>query len=105
MPTTPPICAQFPPLEADLPILIRRRILTPSAVVALPVPALPLSAKVRAAQVRQWHGTALGAGAAIYLDHTDVPAIIARAVVEIDQLKDVFSLCRPDFALSQGSVA
>lgn len=76
------------------PILTRRRFLTLSAVAALPFPA-------RAAQITQWHGTALGAEAAIYLDHPDAQAIIARAVAEIARLEGIFSLFRTDSALSQ----
>jgi hypothetical protein len=45
-----------------MPILTRRRFLTLTAVAALPGPA-------RAARITQWHGTALGAEAALYLDH------------------------------------
>jgi len=77
-----------------MPILTRRRFLTLSALAALPMPA-------RAAQITQWHGTALGAEAAIYLDHPDAPAIIARVVAEIDRLESIFSLYRPNSALTQ----
>ncbi len=77
-----------------MPILTRRRFLTLTAVAALPMPA-------RAAQITQWHGTALGAEAAIYLDHPDAPAIISRAVAEITRLENIFSLYRADSALSQ----
>lgn len=80
--------------------LSRRRFLTLSAVAAL-----PLSFPARAAQITQWHGTALGAGAAIYLDHPDAPAIIARAVAEIARLEAIFSLYRADSALSQLNAA
>jgi FAD:protein FMN transferase len=77
-----------------MPNLSRRRFLTLSAACMLPLPA-------HAAQITQWHGVALGAGAAIYLSHPDAPAIIARAVAEIDRLEDIFSLYRQTSALSQ----
>ena len=83
-----------------MPILTRRRFLTLSAVAAL-----PLSFPARAAQITQWHGAALGAEAAIYLDHPDADAIIARAVAEIDRLESVFSLYRAESALSQLNAA
>jgi FAD:protein FMN transferase len=76
--------------------LTRRRFLTLSAVAALPLPR-----PARAADITQWHGTALGAAAAIYLSHPDAPAIIARATAEIARLEAIFSLYRPDSALSQ----
>ncbi|MBC7737345.1 MAG: FAD:protein FMN transferase [Candidatus Saccharibacteria bacterium] len=75
-----------------MPILTRRRFLTLSAV-GLALPA-------RAAQITQWHGTALGAEAAIYLSHPAADAIIARCVAEIDRLESVFSLYRAGSALS-----
>lgn len=77
-----------------MPILTRRRFLTLSAVAALPMPAF-------AAQITQWHGTALGAEAAIYLSHPDADAIIASAVAEMTRLEAIFSLYRADSALSQ----
>lgn len=80
------------------PILTRRRFIALSVVAALPFPA-------RAAQITQWHGVALGAEAAIYLDHPDAQAIIARAVAEIDRLEDIFSLYRAGSALSQLNAA
>ena len=83
-----------------MPILNRRRFITLSAVAAL-----SLSSPARAAQITQWHGTALGAGAAIYLDHPDAHAIIARAVAEIDRLEDIFSLYREGSALSRLNAA
>lgn len=83
-----------------MPILTRRRFLTLSAMAAL-----PLSFPARAANITQWHGTALGAEAAIYLDHPEAEAIIARAVLEIDRLEQIFSLYRADSALSQLNAA
>ena len=76
-----------------MPSLTRRRFLTLSAVAAFPLPA-------RAAQITQWHGTALGAAAVIYLSHPDADAIIARAVAEIARLEGIFSLYRATSALS-----
>ncbi len=76
-------------------ILTRRRFLTLTAVAS----TLPFAA--HAAPITQWHGTALGAEAAIYLAHPDADAIIARAVAEIDRLESIFSLYRPASALAQ----
>ena len=76
-------------------ILTRRRFLTLTAVAS----ALPFAAP--AAPITQWHGTALGAKAAIYLAHPDADAIITRAVAEIDRLESIFSLYRPASALAQ----
>lgn len=76
-------------------ILTRRRFLTLTAVAS----ALPFAAP--AAPITLWHGTALGAEAAIYLAHPDADAIITRAVAEIDRLESIFSLYRPASALSQ----
>ena len=75
--------------------LPRRRFLTLTAVAS----TLPFAA--HAAPITQWHGTALGAEAAIYLAHPDADAIIARAVAEIDRLESIFSLYRPASALAQ----
>lgn len=77
-----------------MPILTRRRFLTISAAACLPLAA---SAKT----ITQWHGTALGSQAALYLDHPDADAIIARAVAEIARLEAIFSLYRAESALSQ----
>ena len=76
-----------------MPILTRRRFLTISAVACLPHAA-------EAGSITQWHGSAMGAEAALYLNHPDAAAIIARAVAEIDRLEDVFSLYRAHSALS-----
>lgn len=82
-----------------MPALTRRRFLTLSAVAALPWPGL--ASPARAGQMTEWHGVALGAEAALYLDHPDAPAIIARATAEIARLEEVFSLYRSTSALSQ----
>lgn len=76
-----------------MPTLTRRRFLTISALAALPLPAF-------AAPVTEWHGTAMGSAAAIYLSHQDADAIIARTVAEIERLEAIFSLYRVDSALS-----
>jgi len=52
----------------------------------------------------RWRGAALGAEASIVLHHPDPKAarrLIAAAVAEIRRLESVFSLYRPDSALSQ----
>lgn len=77
-----------------MPKLTRRRFLTLTAIAAFPLSA-------RADEITQWHGTALGAKAAIYLSHPNANAIIARAMAEIDRLEDIFSLYRTGSALSQ----
>lgn len=81
-----------------MPILSRRRFLTLSAVAALPLRA---QASTIPAEITQWHGTALGAEAAIYLAHPDAPAIIARAAAEIARLEKIFSLYSTSSALLQ----
>ncbi|MDO5757005.1 MAG: FAD:protein FMN transferase [Rhodobacterales bacterium] len=48
-----------------------------------------------------WQGTALGAQATLHLAHPDAAAISARVATEISRLEDVFSLYRPESALSQ----
>ena len=77
-----------------MPKLTRRRFLTLTAVAMMPL-------RAHAAAITEWHGTALGAEAAIYLNHPDASAIIARAVAEIDRLESIFSLYRTHSALSQ----
>lgn len=47
-----------------------------------------------AAQAYQWQGTALGAHAAIILDHPNAEEITRRALAEITRLEDIFSLYR-----------
>jgi FAD:protein FMN transferase len=76
-----------------MPTLTRRRFLTLTAAVALPL-------RAHAAGITEWHGTALGAEAAIWLDHPDADAVIAGALAEIARLEDIFSLYRPASALS-----
>lgn len=75
-----------------MPTLTRRRFLTITAAACLPLGAQ--------ASITQWHGTAMGSAASLYLTHPDAAAIIARAVAEIDRLEDIFSLYRAQSALS-----
>jgi FAD:protein FMN transferase len=77
-----------------MPKLNRRRFMTLMATAALPM-------RVQADEITQWHGTALGAEAAIYLSHPEANGIISRAVAEIDRLEGIFSLYRTSSALSQ----
>ena len=48
-----------------------------------------------------WKGQALGARATLRLAHPDAAKISARVASEIDRLEDVFSLFRPQSALSR----
>ncbi|WP_297540927.1 FAD:protein FMN transferase [Roseovarius sp.] len=77
-----------------MPRLSRRRFIAISAATALAGPA-------SAAPKRYWTGTALGARASITLDHPDAAEIVMAVLREIDRLEDVFSLYRPDSALSR----
>lgn len=73
----------------------RRRFLAISAA------AIALPGGLRANQIYTWQGTALGARATVRLAHPDAEAIAARVATEISRLEDIFSLYRPDSALSQ----
>ena len=73
----------------------RRRFLAISAT-ALLCPTLG-----SAQPVYTWQGAALGAKATVRLAHPDAKAISARVAVEISRLEDIFSLYRPQSALSQ----
>ncbi|HEY9038068.1 MAG TPA: FAD:protein FMN transferase [Roseovarius sp.] len=73
----------------------RRRFLAISAA------AIALPGALSAQPVHTWQGTALGARATLRLAHPDATAISARVAAEISRLEDVFSLYRPDSALSQ----
>jgi thiamine biosynthesis lipoprotein len=77
-----------------MPRLSRRRFIAISAATALAGPA-------SAAPKRYWTGIALGARASITLDHPDAAEIVMAVLREIDRLEDVFSLYRPDSALSR----
>ncbi|MFV0410648.1 MAG: FAD:protein FMN transferase [Paracoccus sp. (in: a-proteobacteria)] len=76
----------------------RRRFLTVTAALA---GAAALSARSAPPQIRQWHGTALGARATIAFDHPQAARLIALARAEIDRLEDIFSLYRPESALAR----
>lgn len=73
----------------------RRRFLAISAA-AMMCPTLG-----KAQPVYTWQGAALGARATIRLAHPDAAAITARVAAEISRLEDIFSLYRPQSALSQ----
>lgn len=73
----------------------RRRFLAISAS-ALLYPALG-----NAQHIYTWQGAALGARATVRLAHPDAEAITVRIAAEISRLEDIFSLYRPQSALSQ----
>lgn len=73
----------------------RRRFLAISAA------TIALPGGTFAQPVHVWRGAALGAHASLRLAHPDAKAICARVASEISRLEDIFSLYRPDSALSQ----
>lgn len=73
----------------------RRRFLAISAA-AIVLPGMGM-----AQPVYTWQGAALGAQATLRLAHPDAKAISAKVAAEISRLEDIFSLYRPDSALSQ----
>ncbi|RLJ51631.1 thiamine biosynthesis lipoprotein [Litoreibacter meonggei] len=73
----------------------RRRFLTITAA------ALACAGRSNAQPVYTWQGVALGARATLRFAHPDAKAISARVADEISRLEDVFSLYRPDSALSR----
>ncbi|MFP7674670.1 FAD:protein FMN transferase [Marivita sp. S0852] len=76
----------------------RRRALTIlAAATALPTSALATPD----VPLHTWRGRALGAQATLRLAHPDAAAISERVAAEIDRLEDVFSLFRPQSALSR----
>jgi len=77
-------------------MISRRRALTILAAAT----TLPASAMADV-PIYTWQGRALGARAMLRLAHPDAGAIAARAASEIDRLEDVFSLFRPQSALSR----
>lgn len=82
--------------------LSRRRFLAISAAAA-GLAAVPLAARA-SVPVRRWRGIALGAAAEIRLAHPDKAAaerIFARVEREIRRLESIFSLYRPESALSR----
>jgi len=86
-------------------ILLRRRraITVIAAAAGLPLLALPLRRAGEVPRLRVWTGSALGASAMLQIHHPD-PAeadrLIERSLAEIARLEAVFSLYRPDSALS-----
>lgn len=54
-----------------------------------------------AADFYQWRGVAMGSAASITLDHPEAEQITARMQTEISRLEDIFSLYRPNSALSR----
>jgi thiamine biosynthesis lipoprotein len=81
----------------------RRFIRVAAAAASLPALGLGREAGARAPLLR-WEGTALGAHASLVLAHPDREAaerLVARCVDEIARLEAVFSLYRPDSALTR----
>ena len=80
----------------------RRFIAIAAAAAGLPLAAAGVRAET--AQLHRWSGIALGAAAEIVLHDPDAARahrLIARCVAEIDRLEDVFSLYRPESAISR----
>ena len=81
-----------------------RRCFIAIAAAAAGLPLLATGARAEAAHLHRWSGIALGAAAEIVLHDPDPPRarwLIARCVAEIDRLEDVFSLYRPESAISR----
>jgi thiamine biosynthesis lipoprotein len=89
------VCAPCRAFQEIDPMTSRRRFLTITAAAML-CPTLGT-----AQPMYTWQGAALGARATIRLAHPDAPAITARVAAEISRLEDIFSLYRPQSALSQ----
>jgi thiamine biosynthesis lipoprotein len=85
-------------------LLRRRRVITVIAAAAgLPLLALPLRRARETSRLRVWTGSALGASAMLQIHHPDpveADRLIARSLAEIARLEAIFSLYRPDSALS-----
>lgn len=79
----------------------RRRFLTIAGGVACAA-AMPAR---HAAALTQWRGVALGAAAAITLDHPQADRLIQQALAEIERLEGVFSLYRAESSLSRLNAA
>ena len=80
----------------------RRFLAVVAAAASLPFAALRAGAET--AHLHRWSGIALGAAAEIVLYDPDAARarrLIARCVAEIDRLEDVFSLYRPESAISR----
>lgn len=84
-------------------MLNRRRFISIAASAA-GLTLLPSGSSAREMQPVTWEGNALGAAARMTLYHPDKRAaelLIRQAVVETDRLERIFSLYRPDSALSE----
>lgn len=95
------------PTSEDPTMLNRRRFLSIAASCAaigsMPV-RLALAAPAQFPAPTMWKGVAMGALASMTLVHPDrahAQAMIARCVAEVERLESVFSLYRPDSALSR----
>jgi len=62
--------------------------------------ALPALRANAARAPYRWQGIALGAEAQVILDHEDAATLVGRAVRDIRRLEQIFSLYRPESALS-----
>ena len=81
----------------------RRRFIAIAAAAA-GMPLATVGVRAETAHLHRWSGVALGAAAEIVLHDPDAGRarrLIARCVAEIDRLEDVFSLYRPESALSR----
>ena len=81
----------------------RRRFIAIAAAAAC-LPLAAVGARAGTAPLHRWSGIALGAGAEIVLHDPDAARarrLIAACVAEIDRLEDVFSLYRPESAVSR----
>lgn len=81
----------------------RRRFLAIAAAAA-GLPLVATGARSETAPLRRWSGIALGAAAEIVIHDADAARarrLIAACVAEIDRLEDMFSLYRPESALSR----
>lgn len=84
-------------------LLDRRRFISIAASAA-GMALLPTGARARDMQTVTWEGRALGAAARMTLHHPDRRAaeeLIRQAVAETERLERIFSLYRPDSALSE----
>jgi len=93
------------------PALTRRRFIGISAAAA-GLALMPFGASALPAEAVRWRGRALGAAAELIVHHHDraqAERLVARAAGEIERLENIFSLYRPDSALSalnrQGALA
>lgn len=85
-------------------VMTRRRAI---AIIAGGVGAL-VTGPARAAQLREWRGTALGADARIVLAHPDrrhVDETLGAVCLEIERLENIFSLYRSNSAVSRLNAA